>query len=573
MGRRRKDTSTSDLFEDGGENLPKTTTKTTTKPAKTGKTPSSKSFEQDLWEAADQMRVHMDPAEYKHVVLGLIFLKYLSDRFYEHKTKLEQTPGALPDERDEYAADNVFWVPTEARWEGIQANSRQPDIGNRIDAAMVAIERENPVRLKGKLTKDYGRPTLDKTVLGGVVDLVSNIQLAGKNQDLLGKVYEYFLGKFAAAEGKLGGQFYTPSCIVRLLVEMIEPLKGRVYDPCCGSGGMFVSSDRFVLAHGGNLKDLSVYGQESNPTTWRLAAMNLAIRGIEADLGRNYADSFHDDQHKDLKADFILANPPFNISEWGGDRLKEDSRWKFGIPSEGNANYAWLQHMIHHLAPSGMAGIVLANGSMGSNQSNEGNTRQRLIEADLVDCMVALPGQLFSTTQIPACLWFLTRSKTKANQRARSGETLFIDARKLGTLIDRTQRELTDADIQTIADTYHAWRGSNPHRVEHAGEGNEIQAKPGSLKSNIYADIAGFCKSATVKEIETHGFVLTPGRYVGAAAVEDDGVAFEDKMKRLVGELNQQFAESAKLEAAIKTNLQGLGFGIKLTEENAHDGP
>ena len=321
---------------------------------------------------------------------------------------------------------------------------------------------------------------------------------------------------------------------------MIEPLKGRVYDPCCGSGGMFVSSDRFVLAHGGNLKDLSVYGQESNPTTWRLAAMNLAIRGIEADLGRNYADSFHDDQHKDLKADFILANPPFNISEWGGDRLKEDSRWKFGIPSEGNANYAWLQHMIHHLAPSGMAGIVLANGSMGSNQSNEGNTRQRLIEADLVDCMVALPGQLFSTTMIPACLWFFTRSKTKANQRARSGETLFIDARKLGTMIDRTQRLLTDEDIKKIADTYHAWRGTN---------------------SQTYEDVAGFCKSAKFKEIETHGFVLTPGRYVGAEEVEDDGDPFAEKMPRLVAELHAQFAESAKLEGAIKANLKGLGYG------------
>ena len=566
MGRRKKDT-TPDLFVDEDNKKPAAGPKT----AKSQKAASASSFEQDLWLAADQMRAHMDAAEYKHVVLGLIFLKYLSDRFYQQQTKLEQTPGAMPDERDEYAADNVFWVPPESRWDGIQANSRQPDIGNRIDSAMIAIERENPARLKGKLTKDYGRPNLDKTVLGSVVDLVSNINLAGTNQDLLGRVYEYFLGKFAAAEGKLGGQFYTPSCIVRLLVEMIEPLKGRVYDPCCGSGGMFVSSERFVEAHGGGLKDISIYGQESNPTTWRLAAMNLAIRGIEADLGKNNADTFHDDQHKDLKADFILANPPFNISEWGGERLKEDARWKYGIPSEGNANYAWLQHMIHHLSPKGMAGIVLANGSMSSNQSNEGNTRQRLIEEDLVDCMVALPGQLFSTTQIPACLWFLTRSKTKANQRARSGETLFIDARKLGTLIDRTQRELTDADIQTIADTYHAWRGSNPHRAEHAGEGIEIQAKPGSLKSYIYADIAGFCKSATVKEIETHGFVLTPGRYVGAAAVEDDGVAFEDKMKRLVAELNQQFAESAKLEAAIKTNLQGLGFGIKLTEENAHD--
>jgi type I restriction enzyme M protein len=510
-------------------------------------------FEAKLWLAADKLRNNMDAAEYKHVVLGLIFLKYISDSFEEHRAKLiageGDYEGANAEDPDEYKAENVFWVPADARWSHLQANAKQPTIGKIVDDAMVAIERDNP-RLKGVLPKDYARPGLDKHRLGELIDLIATITLTAASEgeqthrsvDLLGRVYEYFLTRFASAEGKNGGQFYTPSCVVRCLVEMLAPYKGRIYDPCCGSGGMFVQSEKFVEAHGGKVGDISIYGQESNSTTRRLAVMNLALRGIEADFGPEHADTFRRDLHPDLRADYVLANPPFNDSDWF--RKDDDVRWQFGIPPKGNANFAWVQHFIHHLAPQGMAGFVLANGSMSSNQSGEGDIRRALIEADLVDCMVALPGQLFYSTQIPVCLWFLTRNKgadAKRGFRDRRKHTLFIDARKLGTLIDRVHRELTDADLEKIAGTYHRWRGDNG--------------------ATEYEDIAGFCKSASTAEISSHGFVLTPGRYVGAEVVEDDGEPFEEKMTRLVVELNAQFEESTKLELAIKANLKGLGYG------------
>ncbi|MBE7499227.1 MAG: SAM-dependent DNA methyltransferase [Verrucomicrobiales bacterium] len=501
-------------------------------------------FEAKLWLAADKLRNNMDAAEYKHVVLGLIFLKYISDTFEEHRAKLVagrgDYAGANPEDKDEYRAENVFWVPKEARWSHLQASAKQPAIGKFVDDAMVAIERDNP-RLKGVLPKDYARPVLDKHRLGELIDLIGTIGLGAKEnraKDILGRVYEYFLAQFASAEGKKGGQFYTPTCIVRLLVEMLAPYKGRVYDPCCGSGGMFVQSEKFVEAHGGRLGDISIYGQESNATTRRLALMNLAIRGIEADFGPEHADTFRRDLHPDLRADYVLANPPFNDSDWY--RKDDDVRCQFGVPPKGNANFAWVQHFIHHLAPQGMAGFVLANGSMSSNQSGEGDIRRALIEADLVDCMVALPGQLFYSTQIPVCLWFLAKDKHEGKRRDRRRQTLFIDARKLGTLIDRVHRELTDADLVRIVGTYHAWRGDQ-------GAGK-------------YKDTAGFCKSATAAEIAAHGHVLTPGRYVGAEEVEDDGEPFEEQMPRLVAELHAQFAESARLEKAIKANLKGLGY-------------
>lgn len=500
-------------------------------------------FEEKMWQAADKLRGHMDAAEYKHVVLGLVFLKYISDAFQERYDALKKEQFADPEDRDEYQSENVFWVPKEARWLSLQANAKQPTIGKLIDDAMVAIERDNP-SLKGVLPKDYARPTLDKQRLGELIDLVGTIGLGDKesrSKDILGRVYEYFLGKFASAEGKKGGEFYTPRCVVRLLVEMIEPFKGRVYDPCCGSSGMFVQSEAFIRQHGGHIGDISVYGQESNPTTWRLAKMNLAIRSIEANLGPHHADSFHNDLHKDLKADFILANPPFNMSDWGGERLREDVRWKYGVPPVGNANYAWVQHMIHHLSPIGIAGFVLANGSMSSNQSGEGEIRKNIIEADLVDCMIALPSQLFYGSQIPACLWFLARDKRNSKFRDRRRQTLFIDARRMGYLVDRVHRELSDEEIARIAGTYHTWRGE-------AGAGE-------------YKDIPGFCKSATTEEIAAHGYVLTPGRYVGAEEIEDDGEPFEEKMARLTATLEEQFQESARLEAAIRSNLKELGYG------------
>ncbi|HOP08412.1 MAG TPA: class I SAM-dependent DNA methyltransferase [candidate division Zixibacteria bacterium] len=518
-------------------------------------------FEATLWAAADKMRNNMDAAEYKHVVLGLIFLKYISDAFEERKEQLElwtADPSSdwfvkeetaryhVVEDRDEYAAENIFWVPKEARWPFLQANAKQSTIGKLIDDAMVAIEKENPT-LKGVLPKDYARPALDKQRLGELIDLIGTIGLGDKenrSKDILGRVYEYFLSQFAGAEGKKGGQFYTPRCVVQVLVEMLAPYKGRVYDPCCGSGGMFVQSEKFVTAHGGRVGDISVYGQESNPTTWRLARMNLAIRGIENNLGPENANSYHNDLHKDLKADYILANPPFNDSDWGGDRLRNDARWKYGVPPEGNANYAWVQHFIHHLAPNGLAGFVLANGSMSSNQSGEGEIRKNIIEADLVDCMVSLPGQLFYSTPIPACLWFIARDKKNGRFRDRRGETLFIDARKLGSMIDRVHKEFKDEDTAMIAKTYHAWRGDD-------GAGK-------------YEDVPGFCMSATLDDIRKHGHILTPGRYVGAEDIDNgDDEPFEEKMKRLTGKLHEQFAESGKLEKAITKNLMETGYGKK----------
>ncbi|RJR26671.1 SAM-dependent DNA methyltransferase [candidate division WWE3 bacterium] len=499
-------------------------------------------FEQVLWQTADKLRNNMDAAEYKHVVQGLIFLKYISDAFEERYMQLqaEVAQGADPEDPDEYRAENVFWVPKEARWSFLQDNAKQPTIGKLLDDAMVAIERDNP-SLKGILPKDYARPALDKQRLGELMDLVGTIGLGDKenrSKDILGRVYEYFLSQFASAEGKKGGQFYTPRCVVRVLVEMLAPYKGRVFDPCCGSGGMFVQSEKFIKEHGGRIGDISIYGQESNPTTRRLAKMNLAIRGIDGNLGKVHADSFHNDLHKDLKADYVLANPPFNSSDWGGEHLREDVRWKYGVPPVSNANFAWVQHFIHHLAPNGIAGFVLANGSMSSNQSGEGDIRKAMIEDDLVDCMVALPGQLFYSTQIPVCLWFLARSKRNGRFRDRRNETLFIDARKLGTLIDRVHRDLAAEDIARIAGTYHAWRGD-----EGAGE---------------YKDLPGFCKSVNRDDIASHGFVLTPGRYVGAEDIEDDDEPFQEKMGRLRTKLEEQFAESHQLEQRIWTSLRGI---------------
>jgi type I restriction enzyme M protein len=535
-----------------------------TKPKKKADSAANLGFEAKLWLAADKLRNNMDAAEYKHVVLGLIFLKYISDSFEEHRAKLVagegDYAGSNPEDQDEYKAENIFWVPKEARWSLLQENAKQPTIGKTVDDAMVAIERDNS-RLKGVLPKDYARPGLDKHRLGELIDLIGTIGLGDKDnraKDILGRVYEYFLTQFASAEGKNGGQFYTPSCVVRVLVEMLAPYKGRIYDPACGSGGMFVQSEKFVESHGGKLGDISIYGQESNATTRRLAVMNLALRGIEADFGPEHADSFRRDLHPDLRADFVLANPPFNDSDWF--RKDDDVRWQYGVPPKGNANFAWVQHFIHHLAPNGYAGFVLANGSMSSNQSGEGEIRKALIEADLVDCMVAMPGQLFYSTQIPVCLWFLTKNKKGEPSpgpgrgqgeglRDRRKQTLFIDARKLGTLIDRVHRELTEPDIARIVNTYHAWRGDEECVHPEPVEG-----------PSIYSDIPGFCKSATLEEIATHRFVLTPGRYVGAEEVEDDGEPFEEKMLRLSNELSSQFEQSAILETAIKSNLKVLGY-------------
>jgi type I restriction enzyme M protein len=509
-------------------------------PPKSNKNGATLDFKAELWAAADKLRGHMDAGEYKHVVLGLIFLKYISDSFEELHAQLQAQEYADPEDRDEYLGENVFWVPKEARWSFLQGKAKQPEIGKFLDDGMIAIERDNPV-LKNILPKDFARPTLDKTRLGELIDLISGIGLGTKEQkakDVLGRVYEYFLSQFASAEGKKGGEFYTPQSVVRVLVEMLEPYKGRIFDPCCGSGGMFVQSERFVEAHDGKHDDIAVYGQESNPTTWKLAKMNLAIRGITSDLGKENADSFHRDLHPDLKADFILANPPFNMSDWGGERLRDDKRWKYGTPPANNANYAWVQHFIHHLAPGGRAGFVLANGSMSSNASGEGEIRKAIIEADLVDCMVALPGQLFFSTPIPVCLWFLARNKNDGKSRDRRHETLFIDARKLGFLSDRVHRDLSDGDkgdIANIANAYHAWKDGKK-----------------------YQDIPGFCKSTTLDEIRVQGYVLTPGRYVGALELEEDDELFEQKLARLTTEIEAQFEESASLEEVIKNNLKSL---------------
>ncbi len=530
-------------------------------------------YEAELWKMADALRGSMDAAEYKHVVLGLIFLKYISDAFEEQHRKLEaeRNEGADPEDPDEYRAVNVFWVPPEARWSNLMANAKQPTIGQVVDDAMSAIERDNP-SLKGVLPKDYGRPALDKQRLGQLIDLISNIKVGDKDaqsKDVLGRIYEYFLAQFASAEGKKGGEFYTPRCVVKLLVEMIEPYRGRVYDPCCGSAGMFVQSVEFIRAHAtgngnaGKAKaDISIYGQESNYTTWRLAKMNLAIRGIEGQIA--HGDTFHNDRHPDLKADFILANPPFNVSDWGGERLREDKRWKYGIPPAGNANFAWVQHMIYHLSPTGIAGFVLANGSMSSNQSGEGEIRKNIIEADLVDCMVALPGQLFYSTQIPACLWFIARDRKNGKFRDRRGKVLFIDARKMGRMVDRIHRELTDDDIRKIADTYHAWRGEfvGADLRVYPDTGQQQLGQPQRVAPTEYRDIPGFCRSVTIEEIRKHGYVLTPGRYVGTEVKEEDTEPFEEKMKRLVAQWREQQAEAQRLDEAILKNLKELGYDV-----------
>ena len=503
---------------------------------------STQELEKTLWAAADKMRSNMDAAEYKHIVLGLIFLKYISDAFSELYNKLGagegEFEGADPEDPDEYLAYRVFFVPEKARWQYLQDRAKQPEVGKFIDDAMDAIERIN-TSLKGVLPKEYGRPDLNKQRLGELIDLIGTIgfnEEGHSSKDLLGRVYEYFLGQFADAEGKKGGQFYTPESIVKLLVEMLEPYQGRVYDGCCGSGGMFVQSEKFLEAHGGRIGDLSIYGQESNPTTLRLAKMNLAIRGIDAKI--ELGDTFLNDKHPDLKADYIIANPPFNISDWSGDQLRDDRRWKYGVPPTGNANYGWLQHFIYKLSPTGTAGIVLANGSMTSNTGGEGEIRKNLIEARLIDCMVALPSQLFYNTMIPACLWFLARNKANGKFRDRENEILFIDARDKGYMINRRNRELDDEDIATITATYHQWR--NP-------DGN-------------YEDQPGFCKSASFEEVQAANYVLTPGRYVGTEAVEDDGIPFEDKMATLTAQLAEQFAQSATLEQQIRQNLKGLGY-------------
>ncbi|NVK53831.1 MAG: SAM-dependent DNA methyltransferase [Flavobacteriaceae bacterium] len=498
-------------------------------------------LEKTLWAAADKLRNNMDAAEYKHVVLGLIFLKYISDRFDELYAKLKEDPYADPEDKDEYLAENVFYVPSSARWSYLQhERAKLPTIGKDIDDAMDAIELDNP-SLKGVLPKDYARPALDKKRLGELVDLIGNVgfNAPGQNsKDLLGRVYEYFLGMFADAEGKRGGQFYTPESIVKLLVEMLEPYQGRIYDGCCGSGGMFVQSEKFLEAHGGRIGDIAVYGQESNPTTYKLAKMNLAIRGIDAKI--ELGDTFHNDKHKDLKADYIIANPPFNISDWGGEQLQDSHLWKYGTPPTGNANYAWLQLFINKLGPNGTAGIVLANGSMTTNSGNEGEIRKKLIQEGVVDCMVALPTQLFFNTQIPACLWFLSRNRTNPKFRDRSNEILFIDARNLGQMISRKNRMLSDEDIAKVANTYHSWRNI----------------------SGDYEDIAGFCKSASLEEVEANNFVLTPGRYVGAEDLEDDGIPFEEKVATITSSLSEQFSKSNELQDRIRLNLAKIGIEL-----------
>ena len=508
-------------------------------------------IEKTLWAAADKLRSNMDAAEYKHVVLGLIFLKYISDAFAELHQKLVdgkgEFEGANPEDPDEYLAYNVFYVPEKARWNYLQGNAKQPTIGVLIDNAMDEIEKINE-NLKGILPKNYADPDLDKPRLGELLDLIGTIGFGGeghKGKDLLGQVYEYFLGMFADAEGKNGGQFYTPQSIVRVLVDMLEPYKGRIYDGCCGSGGMFVQSEKFIENHQGTIGDLSIYGQESNPTTVKLAKMNLAIRGIDANI--QFGDTFTNDLHPDLKADFVIANPPFNISDWKGEQLRDDKRWKYGVPPAGNANYAWLQHFIHKLSPTGTAGIVLANGSMNSNSGGEGDIRKSMVEAGLVDCMVALPAQLFYNTMIPACLWFLAKNR-KGNasslpHRDRRKEILFIDARKLGTMINRRNKELTDEDIKQITDTYHNWRNVGA-----------------SLADVAYEDIAGFCKSATIEEVAQNNFVLMPGRYVGTEEEEIDLVPFDEKMQKLTATLAEQSALGETLQKTIRENLKSIGY-------------
>ncbi|MDL2410429.1 class I SAM-dependent DNA methyltransferase [Rhizobium calliandrae] len=508
------------------------------------------SFEADLFRLADKLRGNMEPSDYKHIVLGLIFLKYISDSFEKkHRELLDEYPEGAED-RDEYSAENIYWVPRTARWSHLQSNAKLPSIGRLIDEAMIALEAHNDA-LKGVLSKDYARPSLSAVMLGELIDLISGIELKnadGPATDLLGRVYEFFLSEFAGSEGKRGGEFYTPQSVVGVIVGMLEPYKGRVYDPCCGSGGMFVQSEKFVEEHGGRKGDIAIYGQESNHTTWRLCKMNLAVRGIDSDIKWNSEGSFHKNELRDLKADYILANPPFNISDWGGERLREDVRWKYGVPPVGNANYAWLQHIIHHLSPTGVAGVVLANGSMSSTQNGEGEIRRAMIEgigkeAGVVDCMVALPGQLFYSTQIPACLWFLARDRSNGlarnwKLRDRRNEILFIDARKMGVMIDRTRRELTAQNIELIAQTYHAWRGE--------------------AEAGVYADMPGFAKSATIEEVRVNGYVLTPGRYVGSEDVVTTDESFVQRFTQLKAKLETEFATAASLSTKISANLKRL---------------
>lgn len=504
-------------------------------------------LEKTLWQAADKLRNNMDAAEYKHVVLGLIFLKYISDAFDELYNQLVATKhetGADPEDKDEYTAERVFYVPQQARWKWLQGRAKLPTIGKDIDEAMDSIERDN-ASLKGVLPKDYARPALDKQRLGELIDLIGSISLSkngnNKGKDILGFVFEYFLGQFADAEGKKGGQFYTPASIVKLLVEMLAPeAEKRVYDGCCGSGGMFVQSEKFIELHEHRKGKISIFGQESNPTTYKLAKMNLAIRGIDAKI--ELGDTLTDDKFPELKVDYILANPPFNVSDYRINNA-ETHKWKYGNPPSGNANYAWLQHFVSKLAPYGTAGIVLANGSMSSEIATEGEIRKAMIEADLVDCMVALPSQLFYNTQIPACLWFLSRNKTETNKfRNRAHEVLFIDARELGTMISRRQRELTDKDIASIADIYHRWRSK-----EQFAE---------------YNDIAGFCKSANLQDIRKNNYILTPGRYIDFKETEDDGIPFDEKMQTLTATLSEQMQKANELDEAIKVNLKKIGYAI-----------
>lgn len=528
----------------------------------------TENFEKTLFKAADKLRKNIDAAEYKHVALGLIFLKYISDSFEELYVKLKEGKGeefeyANPEDREEYVAKNIFYVPLKARWSYLYSRAKMPSIGNDLDEAMEAIEKDNPP-LKGILPKVYARPNLGEASLGELMDLIGRIALgdeASRSKDLLGRVYEYFLGEFANAEGKKAGQFYTPESIVKLMVEMIEPYNGRIYDPCCGSGGMFVMSDKFIWEHRNKIiserkikrSDISIFGQESNQTTWRLCRMNLAIRGIDGTQVKwNAEGSFLRDEHKDLKADYILANPPFNDSDWSGEQLRGDARWKYGVPPTGNANFAWMQHMIHHLSPKGIMALVLANGSLASNTSNEGEIRKNIIENDLVDCIVALPKQLFYNVGIPACLWFLSRKRSGNGDRKRTGEILFIDASEIGYMTDKVHRKFAKEDIQKIADTYHEWR-SNPLSPSPLGRG---------IKGEGYKNIKGFCNSATVEDIKKHNFVLTPGRYVGIPDEIDDGIPFEEKMAKLTEELKGQMEKEKALNEEIKKQLDKIGLRI-----------
>jgi len=490
-------------------------------------------FEQEIWKAADVLRGNMDASEYKHVVLGLIFLKYISDAFEQRYQELVAEGKGYEEDRDEYTYLNIFFVPEEARWSRIAENAHTPEIGVIIDKAMQAIEREN-ARLRGILPKNYARPELDKRRLGDIVDIFTNVSMKehGDTKDILGRTYEYMLSKFAEQEGRNAGEFYTPVCLVKTLVEILEPYKGRVYDPCCGSGGMFVQSSRFVQSHQGNLQDISIYGQEANPTTWKMCQMNLAIRGIEANLGPGPDDTFFNDLHPTLKADFILANPPYNMSGWGADRLQDDKRWIYGVPPAGNANFAWLQHMIYHLSARGKMGVVLANGSLSSQTAGEGEIRRRIIEADLVECIVAMPPQLFYSTPIPVSLWFINKHKKQP------GKTLFIDARKMGKMVTRSLRELTDDEVRELANTHKAF------------------------EAGTFEEVKGFCAVATIEEIAEHDYILTPGRYVGIEEPEDDGEPFEEKMERLTAELAELFKHSSELEQEIRNRLGAIGHVV-----------